>query len=497
MINLLYVILMAMLAINVSGDVMKGYIVMFRSLDKSTGHSLEENRQVLSEIKQLYGNNPVKTRTFMDMAVKVRAMADSICTMADSARRDMAVVADGKYDLKEGFVNAENMDVSCDVMVKGGRAKEIARCLGNFRSMVLSVMPEGRKKAKVADCLLLEEGKWWDSLFSDIPLTGAVTLLAKIQNDVRYAEGEALHALLENIDTKDMRANRLEAFVVPEARRIVEGDRFKARIMLAAVDTTQMPEVFIDSRGGKLSGDVIEIAGGSEGQHVLSGKIVVADRFGDKKVLPFKEEYSVMAPMSSVTSSLMNILYAGYENSVEVSASGVAPSDISIWAAGCEVTRKGSARYSIKPASSLIGKDAEIRVAGKTASGKDLQFVHKFHVRSLPEPLPFIVSATGKFSGGRMTKGTVLSAQRIGAAADDGVLDILYKVLSFEMVFFDNIGNAKVYQSQGDRLSEEQKRMVQSVRKNSRCYITSIKVKGPDGVVKTLKSSMEIVFRNI
>ena len=495
MINLLYVVLMAMLAINVSSDVVKGYSVMSKALDKSTGHSNDENKQVFSEIEELYKHNPVKAGTSMSMSVKIRNMADSICIIADSARHMMIADVDGEWHQGKEIVNWDNMETSHRMMVSEGRAKNLADCLKDFRSMVLSVMPEGRAKIKVADCLNITEGEWWNDLFSNMPLAGAVTLLSKIQNDVRYAEGEALHALLENIDPMDIRTNRLAAFVIPEARRIVEGDRYKARIVLAAVDSTQMPEIFINGRPSKLSSDEIEIMAAGQGEHSISGKIVTSDRYGGKKILPFKETYTVMEPMSNVTSSLMNVLYAGYDNPVEASASGISPSEISVSAEGCSITRRGNARFTVKPSVQMIGKDVYVLISGKTASGRDMSFAHKFHVRALPIPVPFVVTSTGKFRGGKMSKGTLISSERIGAGVDDGILDIPYKVVSFDMVFFDNMGNAKVYPSHSDRMTEEQIRMIQYMRKTSRCYISSIQAKGPDGITRTLTSSIEIIFR--
>ena len=105
------------------------------------------------------------------------------------------------------------------------------------------------------------------------------------------------------------------------------------------------------------------------------------------------------------------------------------------------------------------------------------------------------MTGDGKFYGGKTSKGSLLSSVRVGAAVDDGILDIPYTVLSFEMVFFDNLGNAKVYPSEGNRLSETQLSVIRNIRKNARCYVTSIRTKGPDGVSRSLHSSIEIIIR--
>ena len=100
-----------------------------------------------------------------------------------------------------------------------------------------------------------------------------------------------------------------------------------------------------------------------------------------------------------------------------------------------------------------------------------------------------------KFSGGRISRGSLIAAGKVGAGIDDGILDVPYKVMAFDMVFFDNLGNAKIYPSRNERMTDEQKRMVSQARKNARCYVTSVKVKGPDGITRSLNSSMEIIFR--
>ena len=84
---------------------------------------------------------------------------------------------------------------------------------------------------------------WQEYSFENMPTAAAVTLLTKLQNDVRYAEGEVLHNLVSNIDVKDIRVNQLNAYVIPNAQTVVQGGRFSAQIIMAAVDTTRRPTI--------------------------------------------------------------------------------------------------------------------------------------------------------------------------------------------------------------------------------------------------------------
>ena len=118
-------------------------------------------------------------------------------------------------------------------------------------------------------------------MFEDMPVAAAVTLLTKLQSDVRYAEGEVLHTLVANIDMKDIRVNKLSAFVIPNAQTIVRGDKFSAQIVMAAVDTTQQPQIYIGGRQMNLRNNTYEIVTGRTGDFNLTGYITMRNGSGD------------------------------------------------------------------------------------------------------------------------------------------------------------------------------------------------------------------------
>ena len=120
-----------------------------------------------------------------------------------------------------------------------------------------------------------------------------------------------------------------------------------------------------------------------------------------------------------------------------------------------------------------------------------------FRVRKLPDPTPFIdVKDEGgnpsRFKGGNMNKAGLLGAEVLGAAIDDGILDIAFRVQSFQTVFFDNMGNAKPINSDGPRFSAAQKDQFRKLSRGRRFYISSVVAVGPDGIERTLTSVMEI-----
>ena len=161
-------------------------------------------------------------------------------------------------------------------------------------------------------------------------MVAAITLLSKLQNDILYAEGEALSSLLSQVDAGDLRVNELNAYVMPQSRLVMRGGKYSANIVLAAVDTTQRPEIFI--KGVKLDNDkgLYEVNTGSTGNFDYTGWLQVTHGDGTVTRHDFASSYTVIEPTATVSATMMNVLYAGIDNPVSISVPGVALSLIHI-----------------------------------------------------------------------------------------------------------------------------------------------------------------------
>ena len=116
-------------------------------------------------------------------------------------------------------------------------------------------------------------------------------------------------------------------------------------------------------------------------------------------------------------------------------------------------------------------------------------------MRKLPDPTAYLGLGTNRFKGGSLPKGALLSATRVQAAIDDGLLDIPFRVLGFETVFFDALGNAVPIASAGADFSDRQHETFRGLSRNRRFYITHVCAVGPDGVVRTLQGALEIIVK--
>ena len=315
---------------------------------------------------------------------------------------------------------------------------------------------------------------------------------------MRYAEGEVLHGLINNVDVKDIRVNQLNAYVIPSSQTVVQGGRFSAQIIMAAVDTTRRPTIYVG--GQRISGDrgVYETVCSRTGDFTLNGYIEMLNGSGETVRRDFQQKYTVVAPSATVSADIMNVLYAGYENPMSVSVPGVATNKLRVSMTGGSLIPKGDGKYIAKPTE--VGGLAVITVSAENEGRIQEMGKFNFRVRKLPDPTAFIAftdanGAENHFRGGSLSKQVLMGAPGIGAAIDDGLLNIAFRVQSFETVFYDAMGNAVPYKSQGADFSDQQKGQMRTLSRNKRFYITNIHATGPDGIERTLSGAMEVIIK--
>ena len=504
MINLMYIVLLAMLALNVSNEVLKGFDIVGDSLNRTTANAAKENEAIYKNFAQQLAANPTKVKPWYDKAMSVKHMADSLYNLAEQLRWDIAREADGKEGTPYALEDKEDLDAAGRVMLApvSQRGLHLLNSINSFRQRILTFVADKRQAAIIASNLNTDVprkpdniGKNWpEYMFESMPSIAAITMLNKLQHDVRAAEGEVLHNLIANIDLKDIRVNEINAYVLPEATTLFPGETFKSRIVMAAVDTTKRPEIYINGRRVSSDGNYNFTVGGP-GEYTFSGYILMPNAAGDIMRRNFTLKFNVIAPPTGATvaADLMNVLYAGYDNPISVSIPGVPLNAVSASMSGGGFRSIGMGRYIARP--SAVGHDVTISVAANQ-NGKSRQMgKFTFHVRKLPDPAAYIQIGTDRFREGALAKASLMGAQGIKAAIDDGILDIQFKVVSFETVFFDNMGNAVPMASNGAHFSDRQRDTFRKLSRNKRFYISRVTAVGPDGITRKLPGSMEIIVK--
>ena len=516
MINLMYVVLMAMLALNISTEVLNGFSVVEESLNRTTGNSSKENDAIFGELDQMMRKNPQKVKQWFMMASTVREMSDSLYNYAQALKVAIVREADGEKGDPLNIEGKDNIEAASYIMLNpaNGQGHKLYEAINSYRARILQFVTDPRQKKIIASNLSTEVphqslGKNWEEyMFENMPVAAAVTLLSKLQSDVRYAEGEVLHTLVANVGLKDIRVNKLQAFVVPSQTRLYPGETMTAQMFMGAVDSTQQPQVFVN--GQLIKGNQITVKAGAPGKHTLSGYILIKDLTGNVLRRNFSQDYWVtggpqpkeyISPqgmqkvppfdgMATIAADLMNVLYAGFDNPITISIPNTSQHDVQATMSGGSLVARGGGHFIARP--SAVGQPVTISVSAKGRKIGEYQF----RVRKLPDPSPYIAMGADRFKSGALSKAALMSAPGIQAAIDDGLLDIPFSVTSFRVVFFDNMGNAVPLASNGASFSPQQKEQFRQLSRNKRFYITNVVVHGPDGTTRTLNGrNMEVIVR--
>jgi gliding motility-associated protein GldM len=328
---------------------------------------------------------------------------------------------------------------------------------------------------------------WENARFSSMPVSATVTLLTKIQADLRNTESEVVSYLKNQVDASDFRVNKITAEVIADASYITRGGTYKARIILAAVDSTKRPKITLN--GEVLDGEVYEKACNSVGQFDIAGTIDLPRGDGSIQTYDFSSSYIVGEPTAIISADMMNVFYAGIENPISVSVPGVPSQNIMVSVSNGRLTRTAKG-WSVRP--TKAGTDCKISVSTKGDNGKVQNIGAKpFRVKLLPPPVAYIEYTSdgnpAKYKGSRpISKGALISAKGIKAELDDADLDVRYQVLGFDLNFFDSMGNAIVKASSSGRFTGEQQEIMRKMSKGKKFFISRVRAKGPDGVEKIL-----------
>lgn len=507
MINLMYVVLMAMLALNVSSDVLIGFSLVDEGLNRSKENSAAQNDAIYKELEAAMKQNPEKTRQWYEKAQQVRKMSDSLYTFAEDLKWEIARQADGKDADLNDIKGRDNLEAATHVMLAPGIGKggKLKKAIEAYREDITAMINNDNQKRIIQSNLTTDVpqkaklmGKnWQEHLFENTPVAAAITLLTKLQTDVRQAEGEMLHQLVANIDVKDVRVNQINAYVIPNSQTVVRGGKFSAQIIMAAVDSTQRPEIYVGNTLLKSDNGRYETICNSTGDFTLRGHLIMKNGNGEVIRREFEQPYTVVEPSATVSATMMNMLYAGYQNPISVSVPGVPSNRITLSMTNGALTKKDGGNYVAVP--SKVGEDVTFTVTALNEGRQQEMGKFTFHVRKLPDPTGYLQYTdskgnTSRFKGGRISKQAIIAAGGVGAAIDDGLLDIAFKVTGFETLFIDNMGNVVPEVSNSASFTPNQLSKIRSLSRGKLFNISHIRVVGPDGIERTLTSPVEVII---
>ncbi len=501
MINLMYIVLTAMLALNVSSEVLNGFAQVQDGIHRTNLNMTARNEVQFQYLEAIYRRNPEKAGAWYSKGVELREKSNALYNQIEALKTAIAKAADGEAGDYHNIENNDDLEAASVTMLNPAtnRGRKLRADLDAYRTFVTTLITDSAKRASVGEMLSTKVVNrpgtvgatvWETKLFENVPSVAAVTMLTKIQNDIRQAESEALSNLITNVDIGDVRVNELNAYVIPNSNMIIRGGKYSANIVLAAIDTTQRPTVYINGQKLNNPNGLYEFVPGSVGTHEYSGYIEVPRGDGSTYRRPFRSSYTVIEPMATISPTMMNVLYAGIDNPISISVPGVPMNAVQASISNGTLTRNGDvwvARVS------KVGTEAEISVSAQLEGRTMNVGSMKFRVRKLPDPIVYMPVRDGsgnvthyKGSPRRISKAALMSADGLGAAIDDDILNVTYSVVSFTTNFVDQMGNFIPEVSNGSRFSERQREQFKRLKPGKSFFISNVKAKGPDGITRDI-----------
>jgi len=543
MIGMMYLVLTALLALNVSKEILDAFVTINNGLETTKVTFDDKIKSQYAAFQASYNENPEKYGPAWEKAQDLQQQANEIITHIDQIKAKTIAETEGltteevigknQYGvdtvLSLEYVNSkDNYDVNTNIMIGAEPDKPKAddhKDGNNYRATVLKQMlvDYGKNLKQMAegnptlvasiDSLFTYPEKIrdasgtmtnWESLnFYHVPLAATTTLLSKLQSDVRNAESDVLGYLFADVEAASYKFTQLAPVVIPEKTYILEGDSFKARVFLAAYDNTNLPAIDLGPEGYEIDstemsfpeGQVSQVPVGADGFGALA---IPARGVGDKhwegiikfrnpatkkeEPYPFIVEYEVAKPNLVVSPTKMNVLYRGIDNPVEISVPGIPQDALEARISTGSLTKKPDGSYIARV---KTGTEAIVSVTANVQGERKNMGQFKFRLKSVPDPV-------AKFAGQTAVDNTVKKSQltaALGVIAElkDFVFDLNYPIRSFDITVVMG-GDVKTLSSTSNRLTADQKALLREVRRNQVVIVENIKATAPDGTIRKLGS---------
>ncbi|WP_018616518.1 gliding motility protein GldM [Segetibacter koreensis] len=489
MINMMYLVLTAMLALNVSAEILNAFRTVNQSLANANEIIELKNQGLFGsfERKAADPKTAEKAKIWQAKALQAKGYADNLYNYIETLKTELMVAAGQKQP--GGDYKEDNLEAPTRLLVEGTKGKDLYQKLEQYKANLLGIDKDINKEFEKTLPIDLKIPKsnnqgnkqWEAAYFRMTPTIASITMLSKFQNDVRNSEAQVVDYCHRQIGAVEVVYDEFQAFAGTNSQYLMPGQELVITAGVGAFSKASKPTVTVDGTGVGLNPEGVaefKTTVGGPGTYTKIVNITFTKPDGTKATIPKKVEYTVGSPTgASVSADAVKVLYIGLDN----------PLTISGGSAGAEKTQASITNGSLK---SLGGGKyvANVTTPGKatinvTVEGKTTPF--EFRVKRVPDPVAMI----GQSSGGRIAT-NALKAQQ-GVRAD--LRDFVFEGVKFDIVsyVFYATGNGfaegpGVSQNSGPYFNADSKRFLEKCRPGSTVVIDEIKARGPGGDIRVL-----------
>ncbi|WP_340064681.1 gliding motility protein GldM [Ascidiimonas aurantiaca] len=448
MINLMYLVFIAMLALNMSKEVLSAFGLMNEKLEASNEKTTKSNESFLTALSVKAQEQPEKFGDIYQNAQTIKSLSSDYYSYLEGLKNEMTKKLDDKTDY-ETMDKSDYLDQKFfqgDQYSKEG--KQFVDNMNNYRESMLAALPDeytdteeavkdrfstGNEKGKVEN----RDGKsvdWLNHNFERFPLIASLTKITQIQSDIKATEEDALSKMFEGQLTTEVSMTNYSTLLQQPKSAYYQGERFDGYIVLGRTDETTKPnevELFLDGRkltekeysfeGGRVK---LNVNTGSAGDHKITGNLFF-DQDGERLEVPVEQTFAVITkPNSAVISAdKMNVVYRGVANPITISIPGIPDNKVSANAPG--LSRVSGSKYIMNPGK---GRSVTITASGTLPDGQSVKTPQEFRIKDIPRPSGTV---RGEANSAKMTKNN-LEISTIGAILEDFDFDLNLAISGFK-----------------------------------------------------------------
>lgn len=497
MINLMYLVLTAMLALNVSSEILHAFKTINQSISASNKSISDKNEKMYQDFQDNENMEGQKERVkpFNDKAKAIKAAAADMIKYIDNWK-EKVIAESGGYEDGE-IKRQDNIDASTMLLVEKKGGDSLKAKLKEFREYLLnSVSPDAKESMSNQLSIKVDnpektdnnpQGDWSTAYFYNMPTMAVVTLLSKFQNDVRNSEALVVNQLFSEAASRQVKFDAFKALAVPKTSYALVGQKVEAQILLAAYNKAANPDVT------RSAGNITKVEDGVAywettasgiGLQTVRGQVTI-DMGGRKMTQPYEFQYMVGSTGASMQLDKMNVFYIGVDNPVTVSAAGYSLEDVSISIPGATITPGATkGQYTVRvssPGKVMTDINAKTPTGTKRVGGMEVR------VKFIPDP---VARVGGKSGGGILTN---VFKQQIGvvAALDGFDFDARFRVTAFDFSALPKRGELiGPYHVNGATFgsTKQVEEAIKRLKPGDKVFIEEIRGVGPDGRSRALNT---------
>lgn len=493
MINMMYLVLTALLALNVSSEILNAFKTVNNSLMHANEIVDDKNKMVMESFKEKVKDPQTREQAakWEPLAEKAQSLSNETYKYLEDLKQELKVDAGLTTENGEEHFKEDNMDVPTKLFLEAPKKKgpELFKKLEDFKKQLLDLDPEVRKELEKSLPLDLavphthgsENNKEWDyAYFHMTPVIASITILSKFQNDVRNSEAMVLDNLHKRVGEVKVIFNKFQAIASQSSAYLMPGQELVLTGGVGAFSDAAKPSVSIDGQSVPLNSDGVaefKTTVGGPGSYTKKMVITYTKPDGTSGQLSKDILYTVGSPTgASVSADRVKVLYIGLDNDLSVSGGNVGDEKVSVKLDNGSLNKTGSGKYVARP--STPGK-ATVTVV---ADGKPTSF--EFRVKTVPDPIAMI----GKEKGGRVPVNSLKAQAGVRAELENFVFEgVKFDILSY-VVYGTGAGfsNPGVAQNRGAAFNADSKRVINQLKGGSTLVIDEIKAVGPGGTTRSL-----------